>query len=428
VDDIAITFNSVSKKYGLKRGWSFANIGNELRRLGRRLALRDKVPREYFWALKDVSFEIRRGETVGLIGANGAGKSTLLKILSRITSPSSGRFEVKGRLGALIEVGAGFHPELTGRENVYLNGAIMGMRKDEIDSKFDRIIDFAEIGQFLDTPTKHYSSGMEVRLGFAVAAHVDPDVLLVDEVLAVGDAAFQAKCLNKLAELKRQDRTIVLVSHNLANIVQHCDRVLWIDHGTLRASGDPDDVVEEYLRTVSTLPMAIHKGNSALNGGKKERSHIIGVCIKNARGETTDLVEYGAETTIEIEYCSKDSDLDPVVCVMFQDVHGYNLGGLTSRFGGLKLEAWVANGTARLVLSPVLFTRGVYSVTVSLLDSQLQKFLDVYPAACYLVVEGPSAATGEVSGHVIFPHRWEIVEGFSLSSVHTCSRVLTEKV
>lgn len=407
MDDIAITFNSVSKTYGLKHGWSFAGIGEEMRRLGRRLVLQDKAAREYFWALKDVSFEMRRGETVGLIGANGAGKSTLLKILSRITSPSSGWFEVKGRLGALIEVGAGFHPELTGRENVYLNGAIMGMRKDEIDLKFDRIIEFAEIGQFLDTPTKHYSSGMEVRLGFAVAAHVDPDVLLVDEVLAVGDAAFQAKCLNKLAELKSQDRTIVLVSHNVANIVQHCDRVLWIDRGTLRASGDPDDVVGEYLRTACTPPTVIHKGNSALNGSQKEGSHILGVCTKNARGETTDLVQYGTETSIEIEYCSQDFDRDPVVCVTFQDVHGYNLGGLTSRFGGLRLDAQGATGTARLILSPILFTRGVYSVSVSLLDSQLQKFLDVYPAACYLVVEGPSAATREISGHVIFPHRWE---------------------
>jgi lipopolysaccharide transport system ATP-binding protein len=407
VDDIAIRFDRVSKKYRLKRGWTVATIGSELRRLGRRLTLQENTPREYFGALKDVSFEIRKGETVGLIGANGAGKSTLLKILSRITSPSSGRFEVKGRLGAMIEVGAGFHPELTGRENVYLNGAIMGMGKDEIDSKFDRIIDFAEIGQFLDTPTKRYSSGMEVRLGFAVAAHVDPDVLLVDEVLAVGDAAFQAKCLNKLAELKGQDKTIVLVSHNVTNIVQHCDRVLWIDHGTLRASGDPNEVVEEYLRTVSTQSMAIHRDHSALNGNSKNVSRIIAVSIKDSRGETTHLVEYGAEASIEIEYCSEPPANNPVVCVTFQDVHGYNLGGITSRFGGLQLEAQSDKGAARLVLSPVLFTRGVYSVTVSLLDSQLQRFLDVYPTAGHLVVEGPSAATREISGHVIFPHRWE---------------------
>jgi ABC-type polysaccharide/polyol phosphate transport system ATPase subunit len=362
--------------------------------------------RPFFSALKDVTVKIRKGETVGLIGANGAGKSTLLKILSRITAPSSGRYDVKGRLGALIEVGAGFHPELTGRENVYLNGAILGMRKNEIDAKFKSIVDFSEIEQFIDTPTKHYSSGMEVRLGFAVAAHVDPDVLLVDEVLAVGDAAFQAKCLNKLAELKERDTTIVLVSHNMANIVQHCERVAWIDHGTLRALGDPDAVVEEYLRTVPRQH-SVRESRMVLNGHGKQETGIIGVNFRNGKGESTDLVEYGSEATIEIEYSSQGPDPDPVACVTFQDVHGYSLGGVTSRFGGLTLQTGMSSGIVRLVLSPVLFTRGVYSVNVTLRDSQLQKYLDVRPTTSFFTVEGPSVATREISGQVIFPHRWE---------------------
>jgi hypothetical protein len=210
-----------------------------------------------------------------------------------------------------------------------------------------------------------------------------------------------------LAELKSRDRTIVLVSHNVANIVQHCDRVLWIDHGTLRAIGDPDELVGEYLRTVSTQSMGSHRDNSTLNGNSKHGNRIFAVGIKDSRRKTTDMVEYGAEASIEIEYCSDPLERNPVVCVTFQDVHGYNLGGLTSRFGGPRLEARGGNRTARLILSPVLFTRGVYSVTVSLLDSELQTFLDVYPAAGHLVVEGPSSASREISGHVIFPHRWE---------------------
>src|SRR5262245_34719087 len=186
---------------------------------------------ETFWALKDASFEVREGEVVGLIGRNGAGKSTLLKILSRITKPSSGRAEIHGRVGSLLEVGTGFHPELTGRENTFLSGAILGMRKSEIKCKFDEIVAFAELEQFIDTPVKHYSSGMYVRLAFAVAAHLEPEILLVDEVLAVGDITFQKKCLGKMGDVARHGRTVILVSHNMAAINLLCSRCLLLEHG-----------------------------------------------------------------------------------------------------------------------------------------------------------------------------------------------------
>src|SRR5580704_2411254 len=182
-----------------------------------------------FWALRDVSFELRKGEVVGLIGRNGAGKSTLLKILSRVTQPTVGRAEIRGRVGSLLEVGTGFHPELTGRENTYLNGAILGMGKKEIDRKFDEIVAFAEVADFIDTPIKRYSSGMQMRLAFAVAAHLDPEVLLVDEVLAVGDAQFQKKCLSKMSEVSREGRTILFVSHNMTALRKLCGSALWID-------------------------------------------------------------------------------------------------------------------------------------------------------------------------------------------------------
>lgn len=200
-----------------------------------------------FWALKGVSFEVPRGEILGIIGANGAGKSTLLKILSRITEPTEGRAEIRGRVGSLLEVGTGFHPELTGRENVYLNGTLLGMRKGEIDRKFDEIVAFAEIEQFLDTPVKRYSSGMYVRLAFAVAAHFEPEILILDEVLAVGDVAFQRKCLSKMEDVSKHGRTILFVSHSMHAVARLCQRVILISHGTIQKEGSVADVVGDYL-------------------------------------------------------------------------------------------------------------------------------------------------------------------------------------
>jgi lipopolysaccharide transport system ATP-binding protein len=206
---------------------------------------------EDFWALKDVSFEVKRGEVVGIIGRNGAGKSTLLKILSRITDPTEGRAEINGRVASLLEVGTGFHPELTGRENIYLNGAILGMTRAEITRKFDEIVAFAEVDKFIDTPVKRYSSGMYVRLAFAVAAHLEPDILIVDEVLAVGDAEFQRKCLGKMGDVAaKQGRTILLVSHNMAAISGLCRQALWLRDGTVAGAGAAREVVREYLATV----------------------------------------------------------------------------------------------------------------------------------------------------------------------------------
>src|SRR5229473_3392832 len=201
---------------------------------------------ETFWALKDVSLEVKEGEVLGLIGRNGAGKTTLLKILSRITRPTSGWAEIHGRVGSLLEVGTGFHPELTGRENTFLSGAILGMSKKEIERKFDEIVAFAELEKFIDTQVKHYSSGMYVRLAFAVAAHLEPKILLVDEVLAVGDINFQKKCLGKMGDVARAGRTIVLVSHQLNQIRRLCQRVLWIDSGELRKNGPAHEVVSAY--------------------------------------------------------------------------------------------------------------------------------------------------------------------------------------
>src|SRR5712692_6188799 len=224
-----------------------------------------------FWALKDVSFEVKHGEVVGIIGRNGAGKSTLLKILSRITEPTTGQVQIDGRVASLLEVGTGFHPELTGRENIFLNGAILGMRRAEIARKFDEIVDFSEIEQFLDTPVKHYSSGMYVRLAFAVAAHLDPEILIVDEVLAVGDVAFQKKCLGKMNEVSKSGRTVLFVSHNMAAVENLCQRGVVLERGRVVFDGTAKDAVQHYLSGISSATGA--SGHSIdLSGAQDRRS------------------------------------------------------------------------------------------------------------------------------------------------------------
>jgi lipopolysaccharide transport system ATP-binding protein len=252
------------------------------------------------WALKDLSFDVQPGEAVGIIGRNGAGKSTLLKILSRITDPTEGEITLHGRVASLLEVGTGFHPELTGRENIYLNGTILGMRKSEIDLKFDEIVDFSEIDTFLDTPVKRYSSGMYVRLAFAVAAHLDPEILLVDEVLAVGDAAFQKKCIGKMGEVGHQGRTILFVSHNLAAVQSLCTRSIWIDEGTIKMDGPSSSVVSSYLNQGQ-----LTVGKRVWAGGERPGNnsfHLISVSVKNAKGEVTSDINISDPLSVEIEY------------------------------------------------------------------------------------------------------------------------------
>jgi len=245
--EIAIRAEGLSKKYRLGELWrenALRNVLGEYARAPWKLLKREK--REDFWALKDVDLEVKHGEVLGLIGRNGAGKTTLLKILSRITRPTAGWAEIYGRVGSLLEVGTGFHPELSGRDNVYLSGAILGMSKEEIRRKFDEIVAFAEIEKFLDTQVKHYSSGMYVRLAFSVAAHLEPEILLVDEVLAVGDIAFQKKCLGKMGDVAREGRTVVLVSHQVNQIRRLCHRVIWMDDGSIRNSGATHEIVSAY--------------------------------------------------------------------------------------------------------------------------------------------------------------------------------------
>lgn len=260
MSDIAIRAEGLGKLYRLGRAQErhntlrdalAAGLQAPLRRFSRQRNRASAVPDDILWALRDLSFEVKRGAAVGVIGRNGAGKSTLLKLLSRITEPTTGQAEIRGRVGSLLEVGTGFHPELTGRENTYLNGAILGMRRSEIARKFDEIVAFAEIENFLDTPVKRYSSGMYVRLAFAVAAHLEPEILVIDEVLAVGDLAFQKKCLGKMEDVTHGGRTILFVSHNMNAVQRLCGSSLLLDHGQLVAYGKTSDIIVRYLSSSS---------------------------------------------------------------------------------------------------------------------------------------------------------------------------------
>jgi len=248
-----------------------------------------------FWALQDINLEIKEGEILGIIGKNGAGKSTLLKILSRVTAPSQGNVKVKGRIASLLEVGTGFHPELTGRENVYLNGAILGMTKQEVINKFDEIVDFSGIEPFIDTPVKRYSSGMYVRLAFAVAAHLEPEILIIDEVLAVGDAEFQKKCLGKMGEVSREGRTVLFVSHSMSAIEKLCSKIVLLQHGTVKKIGDPFEIIDDYLVALNSDNE--HKKTVTGTG----EATLISIAILDEYKRLIDTVKVGQSIKLRVE-------------------------------------------------------------------------------------------------------------------------------
>jgi lipopolysaccharide transport system ATP-binding protein len=285
--------------YGSLRETLAGAVRAPLRRLQRRR--NPEGEESTFWAVKDVSFEVQPGEVVGIIGRNGAGKSTLLKMLSRITEPTTGRIELYGRVGSLLEVGTGFHPELSGRENIYLNGAILGMAHTEIARKFDEIVAFAEVERFIDTPVKHYSSGMYLRLAFAVAAHLEPEILIVDEVLAVGDMRFQRKCLDKMQDVGKRGRTVIFVSHNMPAITRLCPRTILLDGGTVLRDGPSYQVVSAYLSTGLGTTAARSWPDLATAPGN-DVTRLRAVCVRTAAGQVTDALDIRQPVEIEVEY------------------------------------------------------------------------------------------------------------------------------
>ncbi len=313
MDDVVIRAEGLSKRYRIRSRQARYRTLREailevataparwLRTARRGSAVTDGGDDE-IWALEDVSFEVRQGEAIGIIGRNGAGKSTLLKVLSRITEPTRGRVRVAGRVGSLLEIGTGFHNELTGRENIFLNGAILGMRRSEIQRRFDEIVAFAEVEKFLDTAVKHYSSGMYMRLAFAVAAYLDPEILLVDEVLAVGDIEFQKKCLGRMGDIAHTGRTVLFVSHNMASIANLCSRALLLERGRLVAEGPAQGVVQQYLEMARSAEGEVRWADpSTAPGDDIVRLHSVGVLQDEAVGPVPD-VDIAREVIIEISY------------------------------------------------------------------------------------------------------------------------------
>jgi homopolymeric O-antigen transport system ATP-binding protein len=354
--DLAIRVEGLGKRYRIgERRAAYRTLRETVAGLvkspGRVIGLRS-TSRETIWALRDVDLEVRRGEVLGVIGRNGAGKSTLLKILSRITEPTEGRVELHGRVGSLLEVGTGFHPELTGRENIYLNGAILGMRKADIDRNFDEIVAFAEIEKFLDTPVKRYSSGMYVRLAFAVAAHLEPEILLVDEVLAVGDAGFQRKCLGKMGEVANEGRTVLFVSHNLGSVTTLCGRAIMLQAGQLLVDSDPQRVIDRYVTGLASDsaagPWLDHdRQGFRLFGPSQSQT----VCC-------------GQEVVLEFRIESPRPITNPTVGIVIHDFAGTPVVGASSKWQRHWGEGTHSNWTVRCQLRHLPLTSGMYRVSV----------------------------------------------------------------
>ena len=306
---VAIVTEDLSKRYRIGELHSaYGTLRDSLAATMRRVARRDHRPHyEEIWALRDVSLEIREGDVLGVIGHNGAGKSTLLKILTRITTPTSGRAEIRGRVGSLLEVGTGFHPELTGRENVFLNGSVLGMKRREIQRKFPEIVEFAGVEQFIDTPVKRYSSGMSVRLAFAVAAHLEPEILLVDEVLAVGDAEFQRRCLGRMDALSQSGRTILFVSHQMQAVAQLCERAVLLEHGVVVRDGPSADIVAHYLQTVGGVGSSREWPDLESAPGN-DLVRMRSVRVVDETGEVISAVDVRRPVGIEIAFRVMHSD------------------------------------------------------------------------------------------------------------------------
>jgi lipopolysaccharide transport system ATP-binding protein len=312
MNDIAIQVEQLSKKFYIGRREKYRTLRDTLadmftaplRKAGNLLkghATGAAQLSEEIWALKDVSFNVRRGEVVGIIGRNGAGKSTILKILSRITEPTKGHAEIRGRIGSLLEVGTGFHQELTGRENIFLNGSILGMKRDEINKNFDEIVAFAEVEKFIDTPVKHYSSGMYLRLAFAVAAHLEPEILIVDEVLAVGDMRFQKKCIDKMKDVGQNGRTVLFVSHNMPAVTRLCERVILLDEGRMIEDGPAQRVVSDYLKSDLKIS-AVREWPEVEKAPAGSATRLHAVRVRNENGQIADVIDIRQQFCVEMEY------------------------------------------------------------------------------------------------------------------------------
>jgi ABC-type polysaccharide/polyol phosphate transport system ATPase subunit len=381
-----LIFDNVSKRYLVRREIDDdATKHPWIRKLN---ALRKR--KEQFWALQNVSFSVARGETVGIIGHNGAGKSTILKLLANITSPTSGEMIINGRLSALIEVGSGFHPELTGRENIFLNGAILGMRRVEIAEKLDSIVDFAGVRPFLDVPVKRFSSGMYVRLGFSIASHLDPDILLLDEVLAVGDAAFQEKCLSRIEALRRAGTTIVFISHDLAAVERICDRVILLRRGEVSATGTPREIITEYQQHVD--PSRINTMKTAV---EDDRAVIDSLVFRSPDGSRPAVFHTGDPLVAHIDFVAHHEIKDAVFEIFVRTGDLTEMCQLTTETSGDVIDLPVGPGSVTFHCNELALQPGMYHANVCVKERVASEAINWQYQAATLRVDPGKVTRGQ---------------------------------
>lgn len=399
MSEYAINIENISKKF---RIYHERNQTLKTAVMSRRISVYDD-----FWALKDISLEIPSGSTFALVGNNGSGKSTLLKCIAQILYPTKGSIKTSGRLAALLEVGSGFHPELTGRENVYLNGSILGMKKAEIDRKFDEIVDFSGVEAFIDQPVKNYSSGMYVRLGFSVAITVEPEILVVDEVLAVGDAAFQEKCTAKFAQIRHEGRTVVVVAHSIAALRNMSDHAAWLEHGELKAVGAASSVLEQYFDSTRTDLGRDAQGRVRYGSGEArlEAVEVVGY------GETSDLMQVVAGAPIEfrIHYTASERIDNPVFAITIETVDGILLWDTNTRDAGFSIPAIDGGGVLNFMIPSLPLTSGEFVVHASVSDQSTQHVFDHVRGAVRLLVERGSYGV-ERSGYLALGGHWNTTD------------------
>lgn len=409
----AIEFEHISKRFTLHR-----EKRNSLQERMVNL-LRPRGEGETFWALRDVSFEVAPGETLGLIGHNGSGKSTTLKLITRILEPTSGIVRVKGRISALLELGSGFHPDLTGRDNIFLNGSLLGFGRADMQRRVDEIMDFAELGPFIDTPVKHYSSGMYMRLGFAIATAVDPDILITDEVLAVGDEAFQRKCMDRIYQFRQQGKTILFVSHSLDAIRNLCTSAVWLHHGELQAAGDTISTIDAYLKWTNVKEQERLEREQAARGeagdtttepidkSKRWGSHEIEmtrVAFLDDHGRESNVFKTGDPLTIRFYYEAHEPITDPVFGMAIFHASGFQINGPNTRFGGLSLDTVSGKGYVDYTINALPLLAGTYVLTTAIHDASMTHTYDHHERMYSFTVQTERIA--ERYGSVLIPARW----------------------
>ncbi len=369
-------------------------------------------PSEQVWALKDISFSVRSGETVGVIGDNGAGKSTLLKLITKVITPSSGQIHVRGRVAALLELGAGFHPDLTGRENVFLNASVLGIRRKEMQRKFGDVVAFSELGQFIDVPVKHYSSGMYMRLAFSVAIHVDPEILLVDEVLAVGDQGFQAKCLQRIRELQRQGVTILFVSHELGTVSSLCSHAVWLEGGQVQLDGSVEQVLDAYRESMTAHSQPAPGQRVAhpvdvpgMRWGSGE-TEITSVEFLDGSGQSRHVFTTGERLVVRMHHCAHQHIPQPRIGLAFYRADtGEQLSGPNNFFSGYDIPFIEGKGYVDYIIPALPFLAGDYMVSAAVYDHTGNHPYDHWHKCARLSVEPGGVA--EQHGSVYIPAEWD---------------------